>query len=751
MHKMKKCELLVPAGGEKQFIAAVENGADAVYVGGHLYNARMGAGNFTTDEIGKAADYAHLRNVKIYVTMNTLMEEDELNAGTGLAEILYEKGVDGLIIQDLGLAKCIRERMPDFPLHLSTQATVYNRRGLEAAVKLGFERAVLARELSLDKIRECSRPRIMETEVFVHGALCMCYSGQCQMSRYIGGRSGNKGRCAQPCRLPYTFNGKEGYPLSPKDLCMIDRLGDLIDAGVASLKIEGRMKSAEYVATVTRIYRKYIDRYYDCGSYTVSYEDREELLQIFNRGGFTEGYAEGDPGDKLMSGLLPKNQGVEVGFIRSGAKDGILADIELAGQLEMGDVVEIHGRELSSTKVTYLERTGRNTMRIGDMKGKVNPGDKVYRIISSGQMKRAQSTFESLTLDGPASANGRKTPVDMVFKSFCGLPAELTVSCSGPDGEKICAKTICEDVIAQKAVNRATTDEEIKTQLIKTGNTVFYPERIKIIHDGQTFMPVSGLNKLRRKALEELTENKKNFYKREMKEARLQKAERTPQCAGSEEIGVEFWFYSIEEFLQINLEGLIEKALDMGVDKDSIRVLLPLRGIAQNILPLLLLEEDVRQIIIPYIPNVTAGPYDDWLESNLSAAAELVKNFGGKVYVGNISWIEAFASEGVQVRGDYGLNITNSQAEAAYRSLGMQGKGQYSLEKNSKGMGSVPLMIIEHKMAQGYITDRKGAVYRVDFDKENHKTAIRPKDGNLDWEAIKELLEKTKRTIRIYV
>lgn len=754
MYDMKKCELLVPAGGEKQFIAAVENGADAVYVGGTLYNARIGAGNFTAEELEKAADYAHLRNVKLYVTMNTLMDDDELEAGVGFAEMLYERGVDALIIQDLGLAKRIRERMPDFPLHLSTQATVYNRRGLEAAARVGFERAVLARELSLEQIRKCSLPPIIETEVFVHGALCMCYSGQCQLSRFIGGRSGNKGRCAQPCRLPYAGGGHESYPLSPKDLCMIDRLGDLIEAGVKSLKVEGRMKSAEYVATVTGIYRKYIDEYYSAGSYCVSNEDKQALLQIFNRGGFTEGYLEGDPGEELMSGNLPKNQGIKIGFIKAAAKGGMLADVELTGPLEMGDIIEIHGRNNFSIRVTYLENLCGNSVRIGDMKEKVYPGDEVYRIISAAQVKKAESTFGGRSLDAPPSACGRKIPVDMTFRASLGMPAELTVSCTGPDGEKVSATEVCEEVVAQKAIKRATTDDEIAAQLLKTGNTTFAPGKVKVIQDGEIFMPVSGINRLRREALAKLAEKKRNRYKRKLPDIG------TVACADSDadkndgvgdERFMEFYFYSVKEFIEADNSTIMENALRSGASMEEMRFLLPLRGMADNMLPLLLLEEKIRERIVPYISNVTAGAYDDWLEDNLHAAVELVRNFGGQIYVGNISWIEPLAKEGVKVLGDFGLNITNRHAEAVYRSLGMIGKGEMSLEKLAAGRGAFPLMITEHAMSDTVLIDRKGKKYRVDFDSQNHKTVIRSADGEIDWNAIWDLWKKTKNNIRIYV
>ena len=285
MKKRRKPELLVPAGSMEPLIAAVENGADAVYVGGRLFNARMNAGNFDDERMQQALDYAHARGVKVFVTMNTLIFDEEMEEAVEYAGFLYRAGVDALIVQDLGLGRRIHEELPDFPLHLSTQGTACDAEAVALAKELGYERVVLSRELSLAEMEAACRDGGLDIEVFVHGALCICYSGQCQMSRFYGGRSGNRGACAQPCRLPYEGvdeNGKKisGHLLSPKDLCLVDRLGELIEAGVYSFKIEGRMKSPEYVAVVTRIYRKYIDEYMEKGSYHVTPEDRRELRQI---------------------------------------------------------------------------------------------------------------------------------------------------------------------------------------------------------------------------------------------------------------------------------------------------------------------------------------------------------------------------------------------------------------------------------------------------------------------------------------
>ena len=241
-----------------QLEAAVENGADAIHIGGRNFNARMNAGNFTIEEMQDALRYVHIRDVKIFVAINILINDDKLFMVVEYIAEPYEIGIDAAILQDIGPAYLAKKYVPDMELHFSTQESVYNRSRVENALKIGFERVVLAREMSIEEIKQTTD--LCEIKVFIHGAMCMCYSGQCQMSRMMGVRRGNRGSCTQSCRLPYTDDkGNKSSILSPKDMCTIDLLGDLIDAGVMWLKIEGRTKSPEYVATLVRIYRKYID------------------------------------------------------------------------------------------------------------------------------------------------------------------------------------------------------------------------------------------------------------------------------------------------------------------------------------------------------------------------------------------------------------------------------------------------------------------------------------------------------------
>lgn len=286
-------ELLSPAGSPEAVLAAVQNGADAVYLGMGNFNARRGAKNFTDEEFEKAVRYCHVRGCKVYVTLNTLVNDREVEQAVSAAALANDLGADGLIMQDLGLIRAVHSALPDIPIHASTQMSIHNLAGVEAAAEMGITRAVLARELSLEQIKFITKNASIETEVFCHGALCFCHSGQCYMSSLIGRRSGNRGMCAQPCRMQYSLGGRmDDYPLSLKDNCLVDRLAELEEAGVSCVKIEGRMKRPEYTAIVTGIYSKALKEHRQPTA-----EEMELLEKAFSRSGFTQGYFNGDKKD----------------------------------------------------------------------------------------------------------------------------------------------------------------------------------------------------------------------------------------------------------------------------------------------------------------------------------------------------------------------------------------------------------------------------------------------------------------------
>ena len=295
-------ELLSPAGSPEAVIAAVQNGADAIYMGLGDFNARRGAKNFDEEEFKKAVRYCRVRGCKVYVTMNTLVRDREMDQAAELARRVSDLGASAILVQDLGLLSVLKKAVPDLPLHASTQMSIHNLAGVEAAAEMGLTRAVLARELSLEQIKFISERAPIETEVFVHGALCFCHSGQCYMSSLIGRRSGNRGMCAQPCRMEYSMGGRmeESHPLSLKDNCLVDRLMELEDAGVACVKIEGRMKRPEYTGIVTGVYSKVIKEHRK-----PTQEEMEALENAFSRQGFTQGYFNGDKKD--MFGVRSEN------------------------------------------------------------------------------------------------------------------------------------------------------------------------------------------------------------------------------------------------------------------------------------------------------------------------------------------------------------------------------------------------------------------------------------------------------------
>lgn len=350
-------ELLAPAGGMAQLKAAVQSGADAVYLGSAAFSARAGAGNFSYEELKEAVDYCHVYGVKVHCAINTLIKESELDAAIETAVNASRCGVDALIIQDIGFASHIRRVLPDMELHASTQMTVTSLEGVKYLEEHGFSRVVLARELSIKEIEKITRGAKAEIEVFVHGAICMSYSGQCLMSSILGGRSGNRGRCAQPCRLPYELmeNGRScgsAYVLSPKDMALINRLNELKAAGVASLKIEGRLKSAEYVSAVVGVYRKYLDN-----PKSVKHDDMDELIKAFSRSGFTDGYFTGEIGRAMMAHDNPANNSgssyTAAAKERASGKTVRRIPVSMFAQLDAGDVLKVTAYDNDGNCVSY--------------------------------------------------------------------------------------------------------------------------------------------------------------------------------------------------------------------------------------------------------------------------------------------------------------------------------------------------------------------------------------------------------------
>ena len=523
---MKKhdMELLAPAGNFECLKAAIANGADAVYLGGEYFNAREGADNFSGDALEAALGYAGERGVRVYITLNTLTKDSEMDEALQFAGFVYEKGADAVIVQDIGLVRLLRRHFPDLRLHASTQMTITNLPGIRQCEEMGISRVVLARELTLKEIEALGGSSHTELEVFIHGALCVSYSGQCLMSSFIGGRSGNRGRCAQPCRLPWSVRRKDGswseesYLLSPKDLMGLTLLPDLKNAGVASLKIEGRMKSPEYVAVVTGIYRKHLDRLkaYGEDEYRIDDTDLEKLAQIFNRGGVTAAYLKGIRNYRsLVYPVHPKNRGIRIGTVADSRSDAVRVDLEKP--LEMGDGIEVWDfkRGVPGIIVSSIVIDGRHARHapagsspwVGDMKVRVEKGCQVWRTYSKPLMLEARGSFER--------GEARRVPLTASFRLKAGERASLVLE--DPDGNRV---EVFSGITAEKAEIRPLDKERIIRQIQKTGDTPYEAPQVQVETDGIGTLPVSVLNAMRREAILKLSAIRRKSKTRERVEPR---------------------------------------------------------------------------------------------------------------------------------------------------------------------------------------------------------------------------------------
>lgn len=512
-------ELLSPVGDFDCLKAAVQNGADSVYFGGPIFNARASASNFDRESLKNAIQYAKLRNVKINFTLNTLLKDNEFEDAIKLASYVYELGVDAIIVQDLGLAKYLINNFPGMDVHASTQMTIHNLEGVLALQNIGFKRVVLSRELSMHEIEYICKNSNIEIETFIHGALCISYSGQCLFSSIIGGRSGNRGRCAQACRLPYELikydnisdnheiitSMDKGYLLSPKDLCGLQYIPDLIKAGVCSFKIEGRMKPPEYVAVVTKIYRKYIDLAKSTNPYIIDEKDVKSLMQVFNRGGFSEGNFNNEANTSYIYKDKPNNMGLYVGNIsKINASHGLIR-LTTAEPLKIGDNFAVEHEdhkytisELMKNDENIKEAVSGDTVVIGRVKGNINLGDKVYKL-SSNTLSRQIMEY--------ANKENKKIPLSAIITIKKDAPISLdVVSFDRETGSYFSISSHKEiDVFPIDAISNPITKERIYEQINKTTDTPFEFKSVKIILDENTYIPkISAINELRRECLEDI-------------------------------------------------------------------------------------------------------------------------------------------------------------------------------------------------------------------------------------------------------
>ena len=506
---MIKVELLAPAGNMMCLKAAIEAGCDAVYLAGNLYGARSFAGNFNNEELVEAINMAHLYGVKVYIAANTLIYEREVNTFLDYIRFIHKIGADAVIVQDLGMMDLIRKKFPNLEIHASTQMHIHNYEGALLAQKLGIKRIVIARETPIDVIEKIKRELNIEVEVFIHGALCVSYSGQCLMSSLIGNRSGNRGTCSQCCRKAYDLYDENSnklsndkYLLSTKDLCTLENIDKLIEIGVNSLKIEGRMKRPEYVYLVTKIYRKVIDSYYETGKLNISKEDIIELEKIFNRS-FTKGFIFGEENDNYVYQKRPNHKGILVGSVLSkinnDLKIKLTHDINLHDALRILDDKEDKGIVINKM---FIEKKEVLSAKKGDIitikyDKFVEKNSKVLLTTDYNQIRKINNSLSNLK---------RKVLIDIYFEAKENEKAFIKAS----DG--VNEVSLYSSFIVEEARNVPISKENIIKQLTKTGNTVYKVGNTRI-NIGNIFLSIKDINELRRNVLEKL--NQKRLYKKD--------------------------------------------------------------------------------------------------------------------------------------------------------------------------------------------------------------------------------------------
>lgn len=631
---MEYIEILAPAGSMESLCAAINKGADAVYLGGNKFSARAYASNFDNDNMIKAVDYAHCYGVKVYITLNTVLKETELEEAVKYVGFLYEIGVDALIIQDMGLLKRILEEYPDFELHASTQLTVHNGEAATYFKEKGFTRIVLSREMTMEEIKHISTDLAIETEIFVHGALCISYSGQCLMSSIIGGRSGNRGRCAQPCRMEYTLKGeksgeKKGYLLSPKDMCTIDDVKEIIKTGTYSLKIEGRMKRAEYVAGVVDNYRKAVDQVLFNKKYDNA-EGKRQLLQLFNRSGFTKAFLHKDTGSDMMSYNSPKNSGVLLGKVDSSGY------IVLQENLKLGDGIRYRDKGFSLSKILLEGKEVNEAKR--NQKVKLFPID----------YKKGDSLFKSLNkelfeeLEAYLRPYNKKISLSAKVKFNVNEPIILEINYKGKEYKFI-------GEVVQKAEKKPLDKNRIEEALKKSGDVPFKIDSIAFDDFDAGFLRVSDLNNLRRDALESIAKSISKSYRRKRENREAKKD-----------------YKILKENIEDIFSCITKEQIDALIEMGATNIALDLFSRESDALR----EKDLREYYEKYSNSINFYIKTSTIvKGEFEEVCNLIRR--NKVYIkgiltSNVGIIKVFKNE-LFIIGDYKLNILNSESLKFYQ------------------------------------------------------------------------------------
>ena len=618
---MKKPELLAPAGSMESLKAAIAAGCDAVYLSGKMYGARAFANNFSNEELDEAINLCHLYGIKVYITVNTLIYDDEVDSFIKYVEYIYKLGVDAIIMQDLGMIDLVRKTFPNLEIHASTQAHIHNLEGTKLMEELGIKRVVLARETPIELIKEIKENTNIELEIFVHGALCISYSGQCLMSSLIGGRSGNRGSCAQVCRQPYDLvkNGKKTnknkYLLSTKDLNTIYNIDKLIDIGINSLKIEGRMKRPEYVYLVVSLYRKAIDSYINDGYINITDDDIYNLKMIFNRK-FTKGFIFHEDNDNFINSYRPNHMGIEIGKVIDYKNNKM--KIKLCDSLNIGDGIRVVDSDIGLTvtkmykKDSIIKKGFKNDIVTIPIKDKVSINSLIVKT----------TDIEQLNSINDLISNIKKIPINMELYIKENETIKLIISDNKNSIE------VYSDSIVEKAINSPTSCDDIIKQMSKLGNTIYKLNNINIEYDNNLFIPIKVLNDLRRKGIDLLNQKrliKKEFIKNE---------------------------YSIDipDFSVVNKKCILINDINDYEDCDLV-----------------------------YTENLDIYNKLDNCILKIDRVLEHLPDYNNKLLVGELGSIYKYKN----VDTDFSLNVTNSYTAAFLHSLGVD-KVTLSYELNDK-------------------------------------------------------------------
>ena len=687
-------ELLSPVGDFECLKSAVQNNADAVYFGANLFSARASAKNFNLAELEQAIKYCKIRGVKTNLTLNILIKDNEISDAFELAKKAYEFGIDAIIVQDLGLAKQLITAFPDLPIHGSTQMSVHNLQGALELQSLGFKRVVLSRELSIEEIEYITQNVDIEIECFIHGALCISYSGQCLFSSMIGGRSGNRGKCAQGCRLPYELIENEekvidkGYLLSPRDLCALDYIPRLLNCGVKCLKIEGRMKNPEYVAIVTRIYRKYIDLAKSGKPYIIDEKDKTDLLQAFNRGNFSVGHLDSHPNQDLIFKEKPNNMGLLVGHISKYNSSKGLITLSTNQPLQIGDTVSLEKEtgtytisELMSINNNLKQAHSGDLVTIGRMKGKIKVGDKVYKMTSKTLQCEALASFENDVQNKKIPLNceiniQKNSPISMRVRSASNLELykKLNIYCQI-------------DTMPIDAQKHPLEKEKVISQISKTTNSLYYFKNIKIDLEENVFLPnIKSLNELRRTALELVEEYATSKVTRTSKST-LSELNLSSVSSNTQNISL--------------LLNTLSSEINYAELESISNIYLPLKYFTlKNYSQIISLLSQKFNVYI-YMPTIIKANYRNLLVTNIENTISKY-NIRGFVIsnISNIKLLEQYSSNDFDFVANYSLNIFNKYSINELINLGIK-RFTISPELNKETINELATMTNQELIVYG--------------------------------------------------